>query len=314
MLAYRTQPTLSRLTSCSPWNWSRTELRWGGNNRSLGVGVKHQKFTKVAANYNMGSGKPDPSKMHDILDGRMVAEGIVFQQELVVRSFDVNADSKMSLVALANYLQDTSLNHLERIGLLSDGFSTPEMSTRDLIWVLYKMDIAIDRYPCCLCTMINMKTRKLSKFIEEVRKELKPYLMLGCSPLIENARKLQTVNIDTTVFTRLDLRPGWNDMDMNQHVNNVKYFEWILEGVPSWITRSHQLSSINLEFRKECGMDATLKSLSKYVGNYNSKYDNSTNDNDEGLIEVEHSLRLDNGLEVVRGRTLWYPKQPQQLG
>ncbi|KAK8524995.1 hypothetical protein V6N13_015990 [Hibiscus sabdariffa] len=134
----------------------------------------------------------------------MVAEGTVFRQELVVRSFDVNADSKMSLVALGNYLQ-----------------------------------------------------------------------------------------------------PGWNDMDMNQHVNNVKYFEWILEGVPSWITSTHQLSSINLEFRKECGMDATLKSLSKYIGNYNSESDCPTNGNGKGLIEVEHSLRLDNGLEVARGRTLW---------
>ncbi|KAK8524987.1 hypothetical protein V6N13_015984 [Hibiscus sabdariffa] len=168
MLAYRAQPTLSRLTSCSPWNWNRPQLRYGGNNRSLGVGVKHQKFTKVAANYNMGSGKPDPHKMEE--------------------------------------------------------------------WWR---------------------------------------------------------------------RPGWNDMDMNQHVNNVKYFEWILEGAPSWITSTHQLSSINLEFRKECGMDATLKSLSKYIGNYNSESDCPTNGNGKGLIEVEHSLRLENGLEVVRGRTLW---------
>ncbi|KAK8664223.1 hypothetical protein V6N13_084021 [Hibiscus sabdariffa] len=182
MVAY----TISPLTSCLPWN--RPKLRTAGNNKSFGVGVKPPKSTKVAASW-----KPDPHKMHDILDGRMVAEGIVFQQELVVRSFDVNGDSKMSLVALANYLQDTSLNHLERIGLLSDGFSTWEMSTRDLIWVFYKMDIAIHRYPCC------------------------------------------------------------------------------------------------------------------------SESDNSANGNDEGLIEVEHSLRLHNGLELVRGRTLWYPKHPQQL-
>ncbi|KAL4388379.1 hypothetical protein GQ457_09G007590 [Hibiscus cannabinus] len=139
MVAY----TISPLTSCLPWN--RPKLCSGGNNRSLGVG---QKLTKVAANYNRGSGKPDPDKMNDILDGRMVAEGIVFHQELVVRSFDVNGDGKMSLVALANYLQDTLVNHLERRGLLSNGFSTPEMSTRDLICVFNKIDIAIDGYPC----------------------------------------------------------------------------------------------------------------------------------------------------------------------
>jgi hypothetical protein len=24
-------------------------------------------------------------------------------------------------------------------------------------------------------------------------------------------------------------QPGWNDMDINQHVSNVKYIDWILE-------------------------------------------------------------------------------------
>ncbi|GMI93840.1 hypothetical protein HRI_003053400 [Hibiscus trionum] len=147
MLAYRAQPTISMPTSCLSWN--RPELRSGGSNKSLRVGVKHRpKCTKVVGNYNIGSGNPDSDKMHDMLHGRMVAEGTVFQQELVVRSFDVSGDRKMSLVALANYLQDTALNHFERIGVLSDGFSTREMSTRDLVWVLYKTDIAIDRYPC----------------------------------------------------------------------------------------------------------------------------------------------------------------------
>lgn len=26
-----------------------------------------------------------------------------------------------------------------------------------------------------------------------------------------------------------DLQPKWNDLDVNQHVNNVKYIGWILE-------------------------------------------------------------------------------------
>ncbi|GMI93845.1 fatty acyl-ACP thioesterases B [Hibiscus trionum] len=348
MLAYRAQPTISLPTSCLSWN--RPELRSGGSNKSLRVGVKHPKCTKVVGNYNIGSGNPDSDKMHDMLHGRMVAEGTVFQQELVVRSFDVSGDSKMSLVALANYLQDTALNHLWSCCHLSPSISnayllrnlnllaaTMELSSFFLLslskhdaiqvhtWMyeLGKNGLGIDwsfsdlktGEPVILASssymMMNKKTRRLSKFIEEARKELKPYLMPEWSPLIENTRKLQVINIDITDFTRLGSSPGWNDMDMNQHVNNAKYFEWILEGTPSWIMRSHQLSSINLEFQKECGMDATLKCLSKMVGNYNSESDNSaTGHNNEGLIEVEHSLRLDSGLEVARARTLWNTKHP----
>lgn len=45
-------------------------------------------------------------------------------------------------------LQETALNHVKTAGLLVDGFgSTPEMSKRNLIWVVTKMQILVDRYP-----------------------------------------------------------------------------------------------------------------------------------------------------------------------
>ncbi|KAK8524994.1 hypothetical protein V6N13_015989 [Hibiscus sabdariffa] len=282
MLAFRAEPTFPKLPSSLSSN--RLKLRSGGNIKNLHVGVKYPKST---TSINKGGRKPDPDMIHDILGGRMVGENLVFQQELMVRSSDIDSGSKLSIVALSNYLQDTLVNHAESIGMLSNGFATMEMSRRDLAWVTYKMGITIDCYPCCLCTMMNMKTRKLSKFIEEVRKELKSYLMLESSPLIDNMRKLQAINIGTADFTSLDLSPGWNDLDVNQHVNNVKYIEWILEGVPSTIKKSHELSHIEIEFREECNSDSTLKYLSKMVENYISKCNNSANGNNEGSIEVE---------------------------
>ncbi|KAK8664230.1 hypothetical protein V6N13_084028 [Hibiscus sabdariffa] len=361
MVAFRAEPTFPMLPSSFSSN--RPKLRSGGNIKSLHVGVKYPKSTKCI---NMGVRKPEPDMIHDILGGRMVDEDLVFQQELMVRSSDIDSDSKLSIIALSNYLQDTLLNHAESVGMLSGGFATPEMSRRDLAWVTYKMGIAIDCYPCCLCTMMNMKTRKLSWFIEEAREELKPYLMPKSSPLIDNTRKLQAIDIDTIDFTSPNLSPGWNDLDVNQHVNNVKYVEWILEGAPSSIKKSHGLSGVDMEFRKECDSNATLKCLSKIVGNgnnegsievehslrldsgqegapssikkshglsrvdmkfrkecnsdsilkclskmdenYISKSHNSANGNNNGSVEVEHSLRLDNGQEVARGRTLWNPK------
>ena len=45
-------------------------------------------------------------------------------------------------------LQETALNHVKTAGLLGDGFgSTPEMSIRNLIWVVTKMQVKVDRYP-----------------------------------------------------------------------------------------------------------------------------------------------------------------------
>ncbi|KAK8524992.1 hypothetical protein V6N13_015987 [Hibiscus sabdariffa] len=143
MLAFRAEPTFPKLPSSLSSN--RPKLRSGGNIKNLHVRVKYPKST---TSINMGGRNPDPDMIHDILGGRMVGENLVFQQELMVRSSEVDSDSKLSIVALSNYLQDTLVNHAGSIGLLSDGFAILEMSKRDLAWVIYKMGIAIHCYPC----------------------------------------------------------------------------------------------------------------------------------------------------------------------
>ena len=48
-------------------------------------------------------------------------------------------------------LQETALNHVKSAGLLGDGFgSTPEMCKRNLIWVVTRMQVLVDRYPTWL--------------------------------------------------------------------------------------------------------------------------------------------------------------------
>ncbi|KAJ6903104.1 hypothetical protein NC651_020568 [Populus alba x Populus x berolinensis] len=50
-------------------------------------------------------------------------------------------------------------------------------------------------------------------------------------------------------------------LNMNQHVNNVKYVRWMLETIPDLFLESHQLSSIILEYRRECGGSNIVQSL-----------------------------------------------------
>lgn len=44
--------------------------------------------------------------------------------------------------------QETALNHVKTAGLLGDGFgATPEMSKRNLIWVVSKIQLLVEKYP-----------------------------------------------------------------------------------------------------------------------------------------------------------------------
>ncbi|KAK6941566.1 Acyl-ACP-thioesterase, N-terminal [Dillenia turbinata] len=274
--------------------------------------------------------------------GRMVQDGLVFRQNFSIRSYEIGADRTASIETLMNHLQDSALNHVKNAGLLSDGFgTTPEMAKRNLIWVVAKMQVLVDKYPMWgdavqldtwVCTsgkngmrrdwvvsdyktgeiltrassvwvMMNKHTRRLSKIPDEVREEIMPYFMT-CHPppVAEDSRKLPKLDDNTADYVCRGLSPRWSDLDVNQHVNNVKYIGWILESAPRSILESHELFSITLEYRRECGKDSVLDSLTAVSDN------GAVDLLDSGNIECKHMLRLEDGSEVLRARTEWRPK------
>ncbi|KAE9464406.1 hypothetical protein C3L33_03671, partial [Rhododendron williamsianum] len=353
--------------------------------------------------------------------GKIVQDGLVFRQNFSIRSYEIGADRTASIETLMNHLQETALNHVKTAGLLGDGFgSTPEMCKKNLIWVVTKMQVLVDRYPTCasidprnlisytslrnllapdlrlevfiivvrngLCAvevedgnnvgdyvgcgssfdiqnwlerfisltlysfrgdvvqvdtwvdasgkngmrrdwlvrdcktgdiltrassvwvMMNKKTRRLSKIPDEVRQEIGPYFVDSPPVLDDDSRKLPKLDEHTANYVRSGLTPKWSDLDVNQHVNNVKYIGWILESAPQPIVESHELCGMTLEYRRECGRDSVLQSLTAASGG------GVTGLADSGYMECRHLLRLEGGAEIVKGRTEWRPKHAGSLG
>ncbi|KAK6151786.1 hypothetical protein DH2020_014421 [Rehmannia glutinosa] len=229
-------------------------------------------------------------------------DGMVFRQNFSIRSYEIGADRTASVETLMNHLQETALNHVKNAGLLADGFgSTPEMCKRNLIWVVTKMQVLVDRYPTwgdvvqvdtwvaasgkngmrrdwlvrdsntgdvltrasSLWVMMNKETRRLSKIPDE------------------EAAKLDD---NTADYIHTGLTPRWSDLDVNQHVNNVKYVGWILESAPLPILETHELAGMTLEYRRECMRDSVLQSLTSVVNK--GVGDLATN----GFVECQHLL------------------------
>ncbi|KAL5975623.1 hypothetical protein ACLOJK_019948 [Asimina triloba] len=262
---------------------------------------------------------------------------------------------------------ETALNHVRNSGLMGDGCfgTTLEMNKRDLIWVVTRMQVLVDRNPSWGDTVeivtwvaasgkngmrrdwlirdsrtgetlsratsnwvtMNKRTRKLSKLPEEVRMELEPFFMENDPILEEDSRKLMKLDDSSAGFIQKGLSPRWKDLDMNQHVNNVKYVGWLLEvaitlnvmliallfdllaidsilvlqSIPPSFLDTYELRSMTLEYRKECGRDSVLKSLTAVSGD-------SGGGLPQDVVECNHLLQLEEGPEVVRGRTTWRPK------
>ncbi|KAB1200851.1 Palmitoyl-acyl carrier protein thioesterase, chloroplastic [Morella rubra] len=265
--------------------------------------------------------------------GRLDQNGLVFRQNFLIRSYEVVADGTSSLETLMNHLQEASINHGKSLGLVGEGFgATPGMSKKNLMWVVKRTQVVVDRYPTwgdavqvqgwfhmsgrnglrrdslfrdsktgetlarasSLYVLVNKQTRQLSKMPEEVRLELEPYFLDSNSIAEEDSRKLQEPGENETDFVRAGFTTRWNDLDANQHVNNVKYVGWILESAPVKIMESHEVSAMTLEYKRECGKDYLLQSLTTVsrnsVGNL-------------AVIKCQHLLGLEDGEEILRGRT-----------
>lgn len=81
----------------------------------------------------------------------------------------------------------------------------------------------------------------------------------------------------------------------------------MLQSAPLSILESHELSAMTLEYRRECGRDSVLQSLTAVSG--------TGADNLEcGNVECQHLLRLEGGAEIVKGRTEWRPKHAHSIG
>ncbi|XP_014511983.2 palmitoyl-acyl carrier protein thioesterase, chloroplastic [Vigna radiata var. radiata] len=275
---------------------------------------------------------PTKKKMVDPHRQGLITEGGVgYRQTIVIRSYEVGADKTATLESILNLLQETALNHVWMSGLLGDGFgATHGMVRNDLIWVVSRMQVLIDYYPIwgevveidtwvgasgkngmrrdwlirsqatghifaratSTWVMMNRKTRRLSKMPEEVRAEVAPWF-IEKQAIKEDAQE-KIVKLDKEAkYMNSDLKPKRSDLDMNQHVNNVKYVRWMLETIPDQILEGHQLSSITLEYRRECGSSDIVQSLCEP-------------EDDEilhGVVEPDYCTNLLNGLssDIVNG-------------
>ncbi|KAG5019577.1 hypothetical protein JHK87_015432 [Glycine soja] len=162
--------------------------------------------------------------------------------------------------------------------------------------------------------IMNRQTRRLSKIPEEVKQELLPfYLNRLAVPTEEtDCEKIDKLTDETAQIRILSgLAPRWNDMDANQHVNNVKYIGWILESVPIEVLEHYNMTSMTLEFRRECTQSNLLESMTCPTARVMESNNNSKNRKPD--MQYTHLLRLQQDkADVVRARTEWNFKQKHQ--
>ncbi len=203
-----------------------------------------------------------------------------------IHSFDVDFSSKVSLCTVCNLFQESAWRHA----------TEHKLGYHDLIktgkaWVLSSLKINIKELPVwkdnisiytwARTTDKLFAYRDFEIYREGADKPLvkatsswliidieskRPQRMqqfAGLMPLLKNKNALnQTLDKIPPVEEVQDSYhkiPAYSDLDVNHHVNNVKYVEWILDMFSLDYQNNHKIRDFEINYRNEVGYNEAVK-------------------------------------------------------
>ncbi|MDR0730506.1 MAG: hypothetical protein LBF63_02485, partial [Treponema sp.] len=203
--------------------------------------------------------------------------GHIFCREFEMRYFEMNKHGMASPTTILTLLEETAADHCYSIG-----YSLYSLESRHIGWVLISGSITMNRYPKYKET-IKIQTW-LSKFslVKGYRENL---ILDAADHVIGKARGIwafydiqnrKPVPVFEDIKTKWGIGPGISteidtalispavkdspetefdiyrsDVDNNKHVNNIRYFHWLIESLPDTILDECLLETVNAKFYSE---------------------------------------------------------------
>jgi medium-chain acyl-[acyl-carrier-protein] hydrolase len=226
--------------------------------------------------------------------------------EYTIRSYDVDTESKASLMTFAKYLQESAYNHASHLELGHE-----QLMERNLFWVLSRLLIRVESYPrwgerltlttwpsgvdrlfACRDFLVRdsggavMFTSTSSWLVldSEKRRPQRPFDELGQSADYPRERVIDRRPAKLEKLSEPRQSPSfpvrYSDLDMYDHVNNVKYIQWILDDFPPEMNRKFDVKEFEINFLAEAKMgdDIVIQTqetgTAEYIHSIKRKTDN----------------------------------------
>lgn len=214
-----------------------------------------------------------------------------YQDHFCVRSYEVDVSGSCTLPQVANYFQEAAGKHADLLE-----FDISHLQAKGLTWVLYRMHLEVDHYPKRWEEVTVQTWPSSGDGIRAFRDyELKSAegkrLGVGISQwmvldinkkrpvrmpkeVMEMGLDVEThlLEVDKSTFLKMnniqfksEIEVGRQDLDMNNHANNVKYIEWMISYLPENITDSKKCFSINLQYHAECSLNDKIEVRTEQV-------------------------------------------------
>lgn len=250
----------------------------------------------------------------------IVMENNFFEKNYNVHYYETGQRQQLRISNLMNYFEEVALMQSEERKVGLDYYRE-----HGVIWMLHKWDITINKPPVfgqririrtlpvsiagfmgfrqfwvyaengeILVTavsawiFVNTQSKRPMRVTEDMKRA---YGHLG-----QPESKLDMAEVPS--LQKADFSKEFNvrqaDIDINEHVNNVRYVDWALEALPPELLRNQQLENIKIVFKKETTYGQRISSKVEVF-------------QEEGRTRCVHRIVDEQGREVCALLTTWLP-------
>jgi len=241
---------------------------------------------------------------------------LIRTDEYTIHSYEVDFGRRIRLSVLNRYMQESAWQHAEKLGA---GFES--LLTKNCVWVLTRAVVRLEKLPTWGESLFvstwpsgkdhffayrdfqfndknghELGRATTSWCVIDLRErrpqpvaEIFPFRMPEDKQLMFPERPPKIVTPTAADFA-WHTRVGYQDLDTNEHVNNVRYIDWIYETLPLEFLKSHQLRQLEINYLAEAF--------------YGQSIDITTQKNAENTFI--HSVgEQSDGTALCRARTVW---------
>ncbi|MBB6609770.1 acyl-ACP thioesterase [Pontibacter sp. Tf4] len=238
------------------------------------------------------------------------------KSSFIVRSSEIDYHGDATIPALVSYMQEAAWENTRNMGI-----SMYDLLERGLTWVLQRMRVEMFRYPKHGETII-VETWASGRERVFLHRDFRIYSseneLLGQATsvwLVMDVVKRQLVSVPEFI-TDIEVAPNqeplpfakgklpqlqepvytqqmpvrWHDIDLNRHVTNTRYLQWILDTLPTNILEK-QLKEIDVIYKAESVLGDTVIS--------------EAGTTEEQTIVLHKLTSQQTGKELVQAKTVW---------
>jgi len=250
-------------------------------------------------------------------DGSVI---LAWKDDYTIHSYEVDPKGCVTLPMLCQFMQESAWQHAQHLGV---GYS--HLMEKNLLWVLSRQLISINSFPQWGDT-IRVETWPTGNdrllCYRDFRLLNERHQVFGVATtawFVIDAIKRRPQRTDSYfaiaiedaehVFSRKPAKiaplksrdrlrhisVGYKDLDINGHVNNVRYVEWILEGFPFEFQKHHRVEEMEISYLLEARCDDTITICCER----------------KNAFSFLHTLiRANDGAELCRAKTKWGEETP----